>query len=368
MSAKVYRKLQQHLDKKTIAFPPTKSGIEIRLLKKLFTEEEAEIALGLKFSWDNLEPLEEIFSRLKHKGKSFEELEENLDNMAKKGVIMALKKGKDKTYGLANFMIGMWDYQVNKLTVDFLKDSIKYLYDSYIQEIGKIPTPQTRLIPVRQDLNFSTKMAPFDDIEKILHSIEGPFMVTNCVCRQGKDLITQPCEMTERREVCISFGYAAERYIQQGWGREIDKKEALEILKKNAEDGLIHQINNAQKPDFICSCCVCCCEAIKILNSLPMPAKFIKSNYYARINSDQCDGCGVCLDRCQMDAITPKSEIFTISKRRCIGCGNCIDYCPNGAIQLKVKRSLYVPPETGGELYEEIINIKNKAQKNDHGE
>lgn len=362
MSGEVYRKLQKHLDEKTIGFPATKSGIEIRLLKKLFKKEEAEIALSLKFSWNELEPLEKIFSRLSDKGYSIEELEGILDNMAKKGAIMSLKKGDVKTYGIANFMIGMWDYQVNKLKVDFLKDSMKYLYDRYLREIGKIPTPQTRLIPVQQNLDFANEMAIYDDLEHILQQVEGPFMVANCVCRQGKDLINQPCKMTKRREVCISFGYAAERYIQLGWGKEIDKKEALEILKKNAEEGLIHQINNAQKPDFICSCCVCCCEAMKILNSLPTPAKFIKSNYYAKINSEPCIGCGVCLDRCQMNAIIPKDEIFTVTKRRCIGCGNCIDYCPTDAIQLKKKRSIYVPPETGGDLYHEILDAKRKLK------
>ncbi|MBD3213155.1 MAG: 4Fe-4S ferredoxin, partial [Candidatus Lokiarchaeota archaeon] len=54
MSGEIYRKLQQHLNKETISFPPTESGIEIRLLKKLFSKEEAEIALHLYFSWDDL--------------------------------------------------------------------------------------------------------------------------------------------------------------------------------------------------------------------------------------------------------------------------------------------------------------------------
>ena len=45
--ADVYRKLQEHLDNMPVAYPATKSGVEIRLLKHLFTEREAELALEI---------------------------------------------------------------------------------------------------------------------------------------------------------------------------------------------------------------------------------------------------------------------------------------------------------------------------------
>jgi hypothetical protein len=44
----VYRKLQQHLDKLPIGYPATESGVEIRVLKHLFTPKEAEIATKLR--------------------------------------------------------------------------------------------------------------------------------------------------------------------------------------------------------------------------------------------------------------------------------------------------------------------------------
>ena len=40
----IYRKLQEHLDKMPIGFPATESGVEIRILKHLFTPDEAELA------------------------------------------------------------------------------------------------------------------------------------------------------------------------------------------------------------------------------------------------------------------------------------------------------------------------------------
>jgi electron transport complex protein RnfB len=362
MNNEIYRELQVHLDKVTIGFPSTESGVEIRLLKHLFTPEEAKIARYLKFSWKDLEPLEDIYNRIKSEGYSIQELETHLDIMAKKGAIMALKVGNTKTYGNANFIVGMSDYQVNKLTRKFFKDSLRYLYEAYLRELGKIPVPQTRLLPVEQSLDVAKGLATYDDIKVILDKAEEPFMIANCVCRQGRDLLNKPCKMTKRRETCLSFGYAAQRYIQQGWGRQITKDDALRIIKKNEEEGLIHQINNAQRPDFICSCCTCCCEGLKILKTLPNPGQLLISNYFFKIDSELCNGCGVCIERCQMDAIISKNDIFSIIKKRCIGCGNCVNYCPSNAIQIKKKKTLYIPPATGGDLYNEIINIKAKLK------
>ena len=124
----VYRKLQRELDKLPIGFPAVKSGIEIKILKYLFTSEEAELATRLKFGWfDEMETIEEIYEKVQDLGLSIDELEKKLDVMAKKGAIMYLKKEGKKTYGQAMLMIGMFEFQVNKMTEEFHKDVYKYL-------------------------------------------------------------------------------------------------------------------------------------------------------------------------------------------------------------------------------------------------
>jgi electron transport complex protein RnfB len=76
MTIDVYRKLQEHLDKMPIGFPKADSGSDIRVLKHLFTPEEAKLALFLRFGWDrDLEPLEQIYEKAKIIGISLEELE-----------------------------------------------------------------------------------------------------------------------------------------------------------------------------------------------------------------------------------------------------------------------------------------------------
>ena len=46
-SESLYRRLQEHLDRMPVGFPATQSGVEIRILERLFTPEEAGIALEL---------------------------------------------------------------------------------------------------------------------------------------------------------------------------------------------------------------------------------------------------------------------------------------------------------------------------------
>ena len=69
----VYRDLQQHLDKLPIGFPATESGVEIRILKHLFTPEQGGIALKLKFQ---PEPIKRIFKKFRKSGISIDELEQ----------------------------------------------------------------------------------------------------------------------------------------------------------------------------------------------------------------------------------------------------------------------------------------------------
>ncbi len=356
--SEIYRRLQQHLDEKTIGFPSTKSGVDIKILKYLFTEEEAKIALYLNFSWHNLESVEKIYERAKNLGYTIEELKIKLNNMAQKGAIMAFLSGKQNTYGLANFIIGMSDYQMDKWTKGFFIDCTQYLHEAYINQISKLPLTQTRFIPVNEAIVPNQGILDYDNIKIILKNVEGPFCIANCVCRQGNDLLDNPCKKTDRRETCISFGIAAERYIEKGWAKKISKEEAIDALKKSSEEGLIHQVSNAKRLDFICSCCECCCEAIKLLKNLPVPGLIVNSNYYAQTQSDQCSGCETCIDWCQMNAIKVINQKAKINKKRCIGCGNCLIKCPSNAIILIKKQKLKEPLDNGEILYQEIL--KNK--------
>ncbi|NHJ49494.1 MAG: 4Fe-4S dicluster domain-containing protein [Asgard group archaeon] len=364
MAEDVYRQLQLHFDEFYLGFPKTESGIEIRLLKRLFTPEEAAIALYIKCghlgSLKNFDTLEAIFERVKHLGFSLSEVGKMLDNMTKKGAIIGTKRNGSKIYANAVLIVGIYEFQVNKLTKGFLDDMYQYIREAWYAA-NKFETTQLRTIPVGVTIKHESPIARYDNIKSHFEESNGPFAIVNCICRQSNDLLKSPCQMTDRREVCMSVGDSAYMYIENGWGKEITKEEALNYLKQNEKEGLIFQIGNTQEFDFVCSCCHCCCGDIGHLRKMPNPAELTSSNYLAEINEELCTGCGNCIDRCQMDAITMDNDLSVINQKRCIGCGNCILDCPADAIALVMKEGRKIPPANAEELYDNILNERKKG-------
>jgi Pyruvate/2-oxoacid:ferredoxin oxidoreductase delta subunit len=351
----VYRELQEHLDNMPVGFPPTESGVEIRLLKHLFTPEEAEIALNLSAV---PERLERIYRRVRGKGISIEALQEILDRLVEKGAIMGgevLARGREGNfYSKAQFAIGMFEFQVNRLTREFAQDAHQYLDEKFGQELHTKKTSQIRTIPVNKSLKAEFHVGSYDNALLTIQNSEGPFAVLNCVCRQAKDKIGQPCKQTDIRETCIALEEIAQTCIDNGMGRQISREDTLKLLERAEETGMVLQPQNSQRPEFICCCCGCCCGVLTSAKKLLRPAQYFHTNYFAEVDSELCMGCETCLGRCQMEAISMEDSVASIDLSRCIGCNLCTTTCQGDAIQLKKKDKQTVPPKTLDALYKKI--------------
>jgi electron transport complex protein RnfB len=355
---KVYRDLQKYLDRMPISYPATESGVEIRILKHLFTPEEAEIALQLSMI---SEPVERIHKRLEKSGKSIQELEKNLDQMVYKGSIYGSKEGGKKVYSSMPLAIGMYEFQVERLTEDFAKDFLQYLDESFGSEVGKIKIPLLRTIPVEKSIPVPEKyqVSNYDNVRYLVENAKGHLAVANCVCRQTKDMVGERCTATDLRETCIMLSpEEADYYVNVGIGRYITKDEALNILEKAQEAGLILQPVNAKNPEAICCCCGDCCGLLTSMKKFPRPADYYSSNFYSEVNPELCSGCQICVDKCQMDAPFINEGVAAINLDRCIGCGNCVVICGTGAIQLKKKESEQPLPKDMNDMYSKILMKK----------
>ncbi|MFX1340363.1 MAG: ATP-binding protein [Promethearchaeota archaeon] len=353
----VYRELQEHLDTFAIGFPATKSGVELKVLKYLFTPEEALIATYLNFSFEDIET---IYERIKNSGISFDDLKTFLETMAKKGSIHYKLDGEKRTYANAVLVIGMYEYQVKNLSKEFIKDFFNYNVEAFGKELVKSRITHLRTIPVEKSITHDLNVANYENIREIIENFDGPIAVVKCICREAREILGKPCKQTSLRETCFPFGWHAQFFIDNGWGRPVSKAEALEIFKKAEEDALIVQASNTVSPHVICCCCNCCCGSISTLKKLPSPTFFFTSNFYAEIDPELCIGCGNCVERCNMTAITLDGEKSQINLNRCIGCGNCVAVCPEKAIHLKKKENSDVPVETLDDLY---IKISEKVKK-----
>lgn len=356
----VYRKLQQHLDQMPIGFPATTSGVEMRLLQFFFSPEEAEIALHLDY---NPEPLKRIFKKVKKaKDITIEQLEAMLDGMLKKGSINGGKnplRNGEKFYAAAFLAVGMFEYQVNRLTPEFVKDFEQYMNEAFIHEYKRSGVPQLRTVPIEQAVAHENIVATYDDVKQIIETRK-PITVAPCICRKAKKLIGEGCDNIS--ETCLQFGTAAYMYKENGLGREITKEEALAILKKGEEAGLVLQPGNSQKPGWICMCCGCCCEVITTAKKLENPGEVYSTNHISSIDQGTCTGCETCVNRCPMEALQLDVDgKARVNPKRCIGCGVCVPACPESAIKLVKRGDEKVPPENNLDMYMRIMEGKAKA-------
>ena len=351
----VYMKLQKHLDKQAVGFPSTRSGVEIKILKHIFTPQEAEIACCLNYK---LEPLKTIFNRAGHRVDSPEELERCLDRIQKKGGIESKIKHGIMHYCNAPLIVGMYEYQLNRLTPEFIKDFNEYTSGKdFGIEFLSTKLPQMRTIPVAKSIRPHHNVSTFDEVATLIRQAEGPFVIYECICRKKKSMGGKPCKKTDRQETCLAIGNMARMKLQSGAGREITRDETMSIIEKNQRQGLVLQPSNTQKAEFICSCCGCCCGMLRTHKVLPKPLDFWASNFYAKVNRDTCEGCGACEKRCQVTAIraAEKKQPAAVNLDRCLGCGVCVPSCPTQSIALVKKSREVRPPQTREDLNEIIM-------------
>jgi len=351
----VYNKLKREINKMPIPYSETKSGVELKLLTHLFTPAEAEIALHLNIV---PETLDRIYKRFQKGGITItrNELEDVLDTLVKKGAIMgAQSKKKGKLYCLAQLAIGMFEFQVDRLTKDFVEDFEQYVKEQFHKDVMSTKTKQMRTIPISRSVTLDLRIESYNDIRGYVQNLKDDIAVINCVCRQSADVIGKPCRHSDIRETCLLFSGVARFSIGQGIGRPITKVEALAILGRAEEAGFVLQPENAQEPKFICCCCIDCCHVLKILKMHPKPADLFMSNYYATIDPSLCKGCEMCIDRCAMNAISMKDNIAVINRDRCIGCGVCGVVCVNDAHRMHKKDRTHIPPKTHNDMYKKIM-------------
>ncbi|MBN2076254.1 MAG: 4Fe-4S dicluster domain-containing protein [Dehalococcoidales bacterium] len=345
----IYTELQKHLDKQAVGFPATKSGVEISILKELFTPEQASLAIHLSF-----EPrtVNEIHANVHDNSLSPERVERLLRKMVINGAIGVVEKDDDNCYYLMPLLIGVVEWHGGRATSQFWVDFSKYLAEGYGKAYATTKVSQMRTIPVQKSLSAEHKVTTYDQVRDIIANTDGPISIAQCMCREGAKSRGEPCKVTSRTETCMSFGDWAHHFMKLG-AKEISKEEALEIIRQNEEDGLVLQPTNYQKLDFICSCCGCCCGVLKIQKMLPNPAAFWAHNFYAEVDMELCTACGICAEKCQVDAATidEQNGYATINLDRCIGCGNCVANCPSEAMQMKKVEVETAPPEERTDLY-----------------
>ena len=196
-------------------------------------------------------------------------------------------------------------------------------------------------------------MLPYEMAEELVRA-QKKFSVGPCICRRENTMMGKGCG--KREESCLGFGMAVDYLKRNGVGREIDLQETLDILKWADKAGLVMQPANAKDILWICLCCGCCCQVLKNFKRQARPAAMASSPFFAAYNPENCKTCGVCVDRCQMEALKLEAGKVRLDVDRCIGCGLCVSTCPTHSLTL-VRKPQSEQPVTPKDIIDASIRL-----------
>ncbi|HEC37005.1 MAG: Ferredoxin [Candidatus Lokiarchaeum sp. GC14_75] len=320
------------------------------MLEARFTPEDAQFLAQIPFIGHDIEKLSEKLNIPSG------ELIKKLDTFAKKGIVFKSTRGDSVRYSLCDsdfvfYRSTGWRTELDDWSHEMAEPQIKYWINAYANGFLGHETQGLRAVPINKTIEDPRKVMPYEDIIKVIENLEY-HSVSLCPCARKYNIVPEFYECSHDFERCLHFGDLGRYCVEQGLGREITKEETLEILKRAADEGLVHGVSNSQENiDTICNCCPDCCVFLDSLVKMPgiIPRGHQPSNYIREFREENCIACGVCEKVCPMNAIELKDKKVIFDPERCLGCGVCVYKCKQNATYLKHREGEQNFPKDGRE-------------------
>jgi ferredoxin len=340
-------------------------------IKAFFTPEEAVLLTGFPFKPTELKELASL------KGLEPDDLVAKLDSLARKGAVWRTKTGGSLLYNLNDAFFIFFRGPFSALHLDQAAKAMapplnRYLRDGLMDQLAPVHTKALRTIPIAKTVEDPRRIAPYEDVMGAVES-QDFVAVSNCACRQRKRVDPNSAQCEHPEEVCLHFGDLAHYLVDNGLSREITREEAKDILKVAADAGLVHAISNRQKDvDTICNCCRCSCIFFESYHVLKHEKSHDFSNYRLKINPETCKACGLCVQRCPIQALTLEDSPLAKNKQskastlmnpeKCLGCGVCVHKCPTRSLILEPRAETQDPPKDRREWVTKLVMDQKQAE------
>jgi len=359
-----YQKLADHLSQLAMSFPVRDDLVDI--LKEIFTQEEAGVALCVPTNVIPMNPAS-IETIQQSSDLPEYELQKIIDGLVQKNLLF-VGKTDDGQVGYALHQVGFgfpqsffWKREDTPHARKMAGLIGKYFNRHVTREAYGTPTKTYRYIPVAESLEPELQAVyPLHLMESV---IEGAnyFAVAHCPCRVAYKLSGRECD--HPLEVCLKFNDLGRYLVERGLGREVSKEEALQIIRISEEAGLVHFVDNSGgEINHNCNCCGCACWNVGNIKRRKIKRDDIMATYFMRkTNTDDCAGCGDCVDICPVDALKMQENLPLVDEEWCIGCGVCATVCPTDAARMKIRedKTGELPATSPKELHQKILMEKN---------
>lgn len=330
-----YTLLAKRLNRFPQGAPP--SDLLFSILKLLFSEKEAGLVAQLPIRPFEVEDAVRAWKMNPVSARKI------LNNLASKALLVDMTQNGKCHYCLPPPMAGFFEFSLMRVRGDIDQKALSELFYQYLnveEDFIKAlfldgQTPLGRIFVQESALSEgnSLHVLDYERASEIIRTASH-IGISLCYCRHKMAHIGRDCNSP--KNICMTFNTAAASLIRHKNAQPVDAAECFELLESAYAANLVQFGENVQrKVNFICNCCGCCCEAMLAIQRFGL-LRPIHSNFIARVDTDNCIGCGRCGEVCPVQAINMVNAggPAAIDSSMCLGCGVCIRNCPAASIEL----------------------------------
>ena len=350
-----YRDLVDRLNRLPQGAPP--SDLLYRILALLFTEREAGLVALLPVKPFTLATAARAWKTTEAEARK------TLDALSSRALLLdAVRPDGETRWVLPPPMAGFFEFSMMRVRDDVDQKTLAELFYQYLNveedfvrdlfargetQLGRTFVNED-VLPAEETLEILDWERASEVARTASHAAVGV-----CYCRHKMSHVGRACDAP--LEVCLTFGNTAASLARHGFARRIDSAEALDLLAKARDLGLVQFGENVrERVAFVCNCCGCCCEALLAQKRFGAYRPVHTTGFLPEVDAELCNGCGACAKACPVDAmgLRPAGDprvaarrIASLSVEACLGCGVCVPACPRGGLALVRRASRVIPPK-----------------------